>query len=533
MTIPIGTSVLLWSTITFWVFFWTPAAVYVLRLYYKNRHQQAIRARHYQIVIIIGCIFIYAFFIDRPIALIDDSNYFLNSPIWHTIHYILFPIQIHGVKLALVLRYFVVYFDLNFANSMLDSKWKSILNSNFDNHNWFLKHKKTYGNFSWQIKRYFIGWFILSILSTIIRNLYQFNVYSESAASIFHGIIIFTYAPILIYLYSKIIIINTIPIFYIKLEMQYITIIFVSQFIVYLISILLKQFYGLNDFILQCIWSFSGMIAVSLYLYFFTIWTLKKCVWNIDTTMSECSEMISLNTLNTVNSLSYRLSNQSINRSELPQLNKSGHKSPTVDTVHSIHEIDLFEILKHNNGYQYFMEHLMSEINYECLLSFTEMVQFKIAMKDTLTNYLYVHSLPVNTGSSKTIKDILLFQFSDIVPLSSIIYKEIVEELKDESKKQEVIQKFKQKAYDLFVKYIYDPCKTCEYEINISYSMRDPLIRQLKHYNDWMHSEINERELFCLYDECIIEMYDLMHDGFVRFKKTNAFGQLCRQLVNI
>eukprot|EP01084_Bolivina_argentea_P178551 308615_1 len=196
--------VVLWILLAFCVLLWCPLSIFWLSLYYKHRFAIGIRQRHYKIVLIMGIIFIYSFLIAEPIALVDDSSvYSISSPILHTIHYISFPIQVHGLKLALLWRYFAVYFDLNFAANASHSKWKSIISVHHSETDWFLTNKKTYGNFYWQCKRYFIAWITISIISTIIRNLYQFNAYPEHIASILNGVLIFLYAPILICLYTQ------------------------------------------------------------------------------------------------------------------------------------------------------------------------------------------------------------------------------------------------------------------------------------------------------------------------------------------
>lgn len=531
-------SIIIWTTIAFWILIWCPICIYFITKYYKYRQNMAIRQRNYEIVMLICYIFLFEFCIDRPIALIDDG--FSSSPlILHVIHNVLFIFTIHGIKLSLIWRYFSIYFDMNFVYSLSSTAWKSIISKKYDeNNNWFMKNKTSFGNLKWQFKRILFLWIIISFIASIVRFGYLFNIYSETIASIFNGFIICLYAPAMFYFYKKIPNIPNDP-FFIKKEMVYIFKIFSFQFFLYFISILMQSVMHLNDFIVQYFWSMTGMISASLYIYFLTIYILNNtCLNNKDNNLIQ--EQLYLTA---VNSLSSNASSNRSNRSNsLPKLMKNG-SSLTEQQPQTPKIIDLFEMLNDDRGYQLFMAHLNQELSHECLLSFTEMVQWKTMINSKLNVHIY--SLPSHTGH-KT-KDILLFNLPSIVPLSSLVSPMLdsntdntdnntdinmdrVYSNEYDDQYQDIIKfmkKAKISAYGIFQKYIYNNgYNQCPFEINISYLQRDPLIEYMKDYDSWMEHQIDYRTLFTIFDECIIEMFDLMNISFTeRFKATTEYSQ--------
>ena len=167
---------------------------------------------------------------------------------------------------------------------------------------------------------------------------------------------------------------------------------------------------------------------------------------------------------------------------------------------------------------------------------------------------------------------IILFQFPDKVPLSSIVAdtkyngsysfnfekesqptdnisnmgyiddRDALDKLRDaddemdedESKDMDesilrhetkIIYDFKMKAYALFRRYINNR-NGCDMEINIKYGTRNRLINLLDNLDCWMMNDIEIMSFYELFDDCIQEMYRLMKDSFKRFKQTEQFNKL-------
>ncbi len=94
--------------------------------------------------------------------------------------------------------------------------------------------------------------------------------------------------------------------------------------------------------------------------------------------------------------------------------------------------------------------------------------------------------------------------------------------------KEDVLKEYKIKSCQSFEKYTYNKHDQCPYEININYNMRKKLINLMGNKEKWcgtISNEINTFEqLYTLFDNCILEMYDLMSHSFQRFKKTAQFA---------
>ena len=95
---------------------------------------------------------------------------------------------------------------------------------------------------------------------------------------------------------------------------------------------------------------------------------------------------------------------------------------------------------------------------------------------------------------------------------------------------KKIIYDYKMKAYGLFQRYVYDK-NGCDMEINIHYGTRNKLIKLMNDLNKWIENDnIFINDLYILFDECIEEMYRLMKDSFKRFKQTQEFIKLDKEI---
>ena len=104
---------------------------------------------------------------------------------------------------------------------------------------------------------------------------------------------------------------------------------------------------------------------------------------------------------------------------------------------------------------------------------------------------------------------------SNKVPKSEIIFKENCN-INNKSINKDKIDYCKRIAIELYLKYI---AIDSEYEINISSDMRNILIKYLDNSDTWMNNiNVNENDLFILFDDCRSEVYKLMVFSFTRIK---------------
>ena len=77
-----------------------------------------------------------------------------------TIHWVF----IYALYLT-VLRFWLLYFKLEWALSNINNRWQSIISSRTEYQDWFLRNKKTYGSYTWLIKKVLIFTTIMVILN--------------------------------------------------------------------------------------------------------------------------------------------------------------------------------------------------------------------------------------------------------------------------------------------------------------------------------------------------------------------------------
>lgn len=130
-------------------------------------------------------------------------------------------------------------------------------------------------------------------------------------------------------------------------------------------------------------------------------------------------------------------------------------------------------------------------------------------------------------------REILSVEFPECVPMSFIVFRAELSEpvgahsLDEPLSKEDVLMACKERAFLLFQKYIHCD-RRCEYEINIDYQMKMGLIQLMS--NGELDGINSFGELSVVFDECILEMYDLMCQSFKRFKRTPQFAVLDRKI---
>ena len=147
-----------------------PFSIYYSYKIYKNRYSIIVHKRfpYLILVTVIGnCIYLST---EKTVMLLISFKYIacptpkyedtLEFIIDATIHWVF----IYALYLT-VLRFWLLYFKLEWALSNINNRWQSILNSRAENQDWFLRNKKRYGSYTWLIKKVLIFTTILVILN--------------------------------------------------------------------------------------------------------------------------------------------------------------------------------------------------------------------------------------------------------------------------------------------------------------------------------------------------------------------------------
>eukprot|EP01084_Bolivina_argentea_P215199 365331_1 len=149
------TRIIVWTSICLFWFIITPIFTYYLYIFYLHRNHMQLKKRDYHTVLC-GGLFCFIFWIlERPLGLIWSSLIWGESLLLTIIHYIIFPFTIYGLLWSFCWRYWLVYYKIQLASATYsNNKWKSIININNEQIDWYLLNKSTYGNIKWTFKRF-------------------------------------------------------------------------------------------------------------------------------------------------------------------------------------------------------------------------------------------------------------------------------------------------------------------------------------------------------------------------------------------
>lgn len=152
------------------LFVYLPFSIYYSWKIYQNRYSIIVHKRfpYLILVTVIGnCIYLSTektimLLISFQVIPVPTAQYkeTVEFIILATIHWVF----IYALYLT-VLRFWLLYFKLEWALSNINNRWQSIINSRAENQDWFLRNKKTYGSYTWLIKKVVIFTTILVILN--------------------------------------------------------------------------------------------------------------------------------------------------------------------------------------------------------------------------------------------------------------------------------------------------------------------------------------------------------------------------------
>ena len=147
------------------------------------------------------------------------------------------------------------------------------------------------------------------------------------------------------------------------------------------------------------------------------------------------------------------------------------------------------------------MHHLSKEWSMEILLAFVEMTQFQSKIKEEYQD------MQSDKMTFTALQDALLE--NEQIPKSFIVYEDVTDDVKDK------MTELKIRACELYDKYIVGK----ELEINISHEQREQLHRFMDNSTYFLENvNMNETELFMMYDDIIEELSTLLGYSHCRYK---------------
>ena len=447
-----------------------------------------------------------------------------------------------------VWRFYMLRYDIIFTNIALNDEWKTIINPfylNIAHINWYFKNKVTLGNYKWFGLRIILP---LIIISSVIESsvlMTDSAVRHQSYGQIQKDqlfIVFLDYIPMILLTYLYFATPSIEDTFFIRSELKrlficqsvitltYTLFLIYHRIYVYVYDynpdLLFFQLVELLQFdLIICCEFIEGMIS--------TFWVRKRLepiMMNQQFIISHRTSVSVVSPLQQSGRIGHtkdksasfgvyplvRIQSNSLGRTRL--FNESNDDENERD-------IELIDIIQHPKGFELFIQHLLFEFSVECALSLIEMIQFE--------QYIYkcmqVHDLLNEDGADETERCLFRrIEFPSNIPLSYRIYGEIVtsiDEVKfDELDADKILVKCKDIAYQIAEKYIFNGS---EYEINIRFSVRNRIKRQMKSYDDWMFNvKMDLSDLLNLYEPCCSAMYQLMTGTYDRFKSSAEYKRL-------
>lgn len=522
-----------WSSIVVTIlilFIYMPILFYNLYQYCKKRKHFVFKRRYANITIIEVSLQLSKFMFTWLAYLFIWAN----KPIFALLFYSIGHISCWILYWHLVFRFWMLHYDVMFTMISLNNSWKELISQTekFEQ-NWYIIRKKTLGNYK------YVQWKIIwpaIILSLILSyfSLFLIIEFGQLNASAMHlklsvdSLFYLLPAIILGTIYYKTPSFN--DMIYIKPELKYIWISFVSGIIIYSFVWSYFAFFNPSDYIYDII-LFIQITAGSTVQFIggmaTTWWVNRKLTPLIESNM-------------------YILKRHRIPSKKKKQLKfvesislLSDHSSDddddNNDNIHDMNkmnrnQINLTEIFIQSKALEIFSIHLANELSLENLICIIECLQFQAFVHEFMTKndnkVRDKNEMSLTSSRLSNPEKMLLYEeivFADIVPLSSIVFGAddyVIPMLTD----VEFLLQAKERCYSLYEKYM---TNESEMEVNISSQVKKELHSIMNNYNEFVFSaNYGLAVLLHIFDGTVLELFQLMNDSLQRFTLSYEFEKL-------
>lgn len=385
-------------------------------------------------------------------------------------------------------RLWLLCYDINYADaSGKNSEWRTTISGEPGADNWWLRNRKTFGNYKWVCQRSAICSVLSGTTSMTLFLLFGFTQWAQLIDGCLYGL------PILLILYAYYHCPRaTKDVFLFELEFKTTSILFVASLAVYFIAQIL---WFLDVFIAQTLICIDGLIGLTFVSILSTLWVprqiLGKMVWW------------------------HQLYSQLEPESAIESLKK---------TLANCQALELFAA------------HLNHEYSLELLLCFVECIQYKqtfreIYFKETCDEVpLEGHFISFDFGEEELESEIV-FRSEKFRTVPSLANNHKIASFGLDGvsslscvERVATLRRFKRIARLIFEKYIREGS---ELEINISSQQRKEYTRLMQNENEWLfETEMSADTMLTFYDEICISQLQLMDFAFVRFRITDEYKNL-------
>ena len=198
----------------------------------------------------------------------------------------------------------------------------------------------------------------------------------------------------------------------------------------------------------------------------------------------------------------------------------SSYSNVSVDTLMEM-------VLSQDRAFNEFMSHLSQEFSIELLLSFVEFVQFKAAIRSS-KELVLKKDLKISAAQQTVLQN-------EFIPKSFVVHGDLRKVVKDfndryrnvniedvcngDDEHDKILKQYQIRGYILYYKFI---DSSSEFQVNLS----DGEFKVLNQKIVNNRNDLNEKNLFVLWDGALKELWKLLRHSFYRFMKTPKYIEL-------
>ena len=175
---------------------YTPILIYWIHKVVKFRDSFVIKKRLPTLLITLIVLSLLYFSVEKTIQLWAIGN--LMSPQWkltsNKVIFYLFQIPFVYFLWFYVLRFWLLYYKLEWSLSMMNNEWKSIINHNNASDDWFILHKRNYGSLRFLGRRLVIVCSLIALCVVVSWVLFWESI-EPNGYSVWIMYILFVFAP--------------------------------------------------------------------------------------------------------------------------------------------------------------------------------------------------------------------------------------------------------------------------------------------------------------------------------------------------
>merc|ERR1719411_733561 len=133
-----------YTSIAIWLLIYLPISLYGVQLLHRHRFVQAISKRHVSMTFVVIFFCLCHICIDRVLWVIFLCGICTNF-VFQIVSLLTYPIILYGLLFSLVWRFWIIRFDIHFAAASTNNKWRSIINEESVQQNWYILNRSKWG----------------------------------------------------------------------------------------------------------------------------------------------------------------------------------------------------------------------------------------------------------------------------------------------------------------------------------------------------------------------------------------------------